>query len=157
MTTYAAFLRGIMPSNPNMSNANLRSVFEKLGFKNVQTVISSGNVIFSTQDTDIEALEKTIEAALTKKLGISSAVIIRSKDELSSLFKKDPFKGKTHGRETYLIVTFMKEKPYQVFNSVNLEQSKTPDFMRDVEKKYGKVITTRTWKTIERILAKMAD
>lgn len=40
---YVALLRGIAPTNPNMRNDKLREVFEKPGFKNVQTVISSGN------------------------------------------------------------------------------------------------------------------
>lgn len=42
MTTYVALLRGIVPLNPNMRNEKLRGVFEKLGFTNVRTVISSG-------------------------------------------------------------------------------------------------------------------
>ena len=42
---YVALLRGIGPSNPNMRNERLRELFQKLGFQNVQTVISSGNVL----------------------------------------------------------------------------------------------------------------
>lgn len=48
MTQYAAFLRGVAPTSPNMHNKKLRSVFEGLGFTNVTTVISSGNIIFES-------------------------------------------------------------------------------------------------------------
>lgn len=53
MTTYVALLRGILPLNPNMHNQKLRGVFEKLGFSNVHTVISSGNVIFETNSKNV--------------------------------------------------------------------------------------------------------
>lgn len=64
MNKYAALLRGIGPSNPNMRNEKLRGVFENLGFQNVQTVISSGNVLFETRSNNIKELEAIIEKAL---------------------------------------------------------------------------------------------
>jgi uncharacterized protein (DUF1697 family) len=144
-----------MPTNPNMRNEKLRGVFEKLGFSNVQTVISSGNVLFESKSKNVSALETKTENALTARLGIKSAVIIRSKEDLERLVKKDPFKGKSHGQKSYLIITFMKKKPREVANVVDLSRSRTPEFMTKLEKEYGKEITTRTWKTIGRILEKM--
>lgn len=158
MTTYAAFLRGIMPTNPNMRNEKLKSVFESLGFINVQTLISSGNVIFSTKTKvkDITALESKIEKALFKELGIKSPAYIRSKEELESIIKKDPFKGHTHGPKSYLIVTFTKKKPREIFNNINTKQPTTAQFMALLDKEHGKDITTRTWKTVERMVKKMS-
>ena len=49
MAKYVALLRGITPSNPKLRNEKLRNVFESLGYKNVVSVISSGNIIFETQ------------------------------------------------------------------------------------------------------------
>ncbi len=157
MTTYAAFIRGIMPMNPNMRNEKLRMVFENLGYSHVQTVISSGNVLFQSASKNIPELETEIEAALTEHLGFSNAVIIRSQEELEKILKKDPFKGATHSKETYLIVTFLKEKPREVFTVINVDGPRTPEFMKEAEKKYGKEITTRTVKTIERIVKKMQE
>jgi uncharacterized protein (DUF1697 family) len=155
MTSYIAFIRGIMPMNPNMRNEKLRGVFEKLGFADVQTIISSGNVIFKSSSKKSVALEKKIENALLSDLGLKNAVIIRSKDELEKIIQKNPFKGKEHGRQSYLIVTFLKEKPREIFSVLDLTKSKTPDFMTMLEKKHGKVITTRTWKTVEKIVKKL--
>src|ERR1700694_4952258 len=101
MTTYAALLRGIMPTNPNMRNEKLRSVFEGLGFSNVHTIISSGNVIFESRSKDVSSLEIKIEKALLKQLGIKSPAYIRSKQELEHLIKKDPFKGAGHNPRSY--------------------------------------------------------
>jgi uncharacterized protein (DUF1697 family) len=155
MTTYTAFIRGIGPTNPNMRNEKLRGVFEKLGFEDVKTVISSGNVVFSSKSKNVGKLENIIEKALTLRLGLENAVFVRSKDELDGLIRCDPFKGKEHGRKSYLIVTFTKGKPQEIFNVLDTTKGKTVDFMAKLEKEHGKVITTRTWQTVKRIVEKM--
>jgi uncharacterized protein (DUF1697 family) len=179
MNYYVALLRGISPSNPNMRNENLRKVFEELGFVNVRTVISSGNVLFETDSTDVEELEGTIEKALYEKLGFTSTAIIKSRDELNLLVSKNPFKDLEDSPKSKLNVTFLKsttandlEFPFHgpdngftllccingaVFSSVNLTVSKTPVLMRWLEKEFGKDITTRTWKTIGRIIKKLDE
>ena len=153
---YVAFLRGILPGNPNMRNEKLRVVFEDLGFKNVQTVISSGNVLFEDGKENIQKLQEKIEKALDKKLGLSkTTTIIRSFDQLQKLIKSDPFKGKEHGSSSYLNVTFLK-KGGEVFNAVDLSDATTPQLMSKLEKSHGKEITTRTWKTVNRVFTKLS-
>jgi hypothetical protein len=61
MKSYVALLRGIAPTNPNMRNDRLRGVFAELGFSNVRTVISSGNVLFETDSSAVRALETKVE------------------------------------------------------------------------------------------------
>lgn len=172
MTKYVAFLRGITPSNPNMRNEKLRGVFEELGLAKVRTVISSGNVLFESAET-AAALEPMIEAALWENLGFHSATILRSQEDLQRLTGHNPFGGQVHSRETYLLVTFLQrpsvqpgppawsdDRPYRVVASfdrevctlTNTAAVKTPDVMTQLEKWYGKDITSRTWKTVERIL-----
>lgn len=154
MAKYVALLRGIAPTNPNMHNDKLRKVFENLGFTNVQTVISSGNVLFDSPSSDIKKLEDTIEKALPQKLGFSSTTIIRSREQLQNMVKSDPFKGKVDTPTCRLHVTFLK-KGGEVFSIVDLTSTRTPEIMLKLEKEHGKEITTRTWKTVERILNKM--
>jgi len=98
MPKYVALLRGIGPGNPNMRNEKLRGVFEKLGFIGVQTVISSGNVIFESPSKDVKVLEEVIEGAWPKELGFTSTTIIRSKNQIERLVKAKPFKGKQHSQ-----------------------------------------------------------
>lgn len=173
MPAYVALLRGIAPMNPNMRNQKLREVFEGLGFTKVQTVISSGNVLFETDKTDQLALETLIEQAIVDELGFTSATIIRSQAQLQALVEARPFKGAEHSKQTYLTITFLKTplpaparmssgKDYKITHTTpaevcavtNVDQLHTPDFMMQLEKQFGKTITTRTWKTVERILAK---
>ncbi len=177
MTKYVALLRGIGPTNPNMRNEKLRGVFEELGFRNVQTLISSGNVLFESASKNPQMLEAKIEKALPRYLGFSSTTIIRSHAELTQLAARNPFKGAEHGAKSYLVVTFLKNKttakiefPHRPQNKtyellmmhdraicsvIDLSGAKTPDLMTWLEKRFGKEITTRTWKTVSRILKKM--
>lgn len=76
MTQYAAFLRGVMPTNAKMPQ--LREAFEAAGFGNVRTLLSSGNVVFSTRAASAAALERRAEAAMQKRLGRSFMTIWRA-------------------------------------------------------------------------------
>ncbi len=176
---YVALLRGIMPTNPSMRNEKLRAVFTTLGFANVRSVIASGNIVFEHASEDAQMLEARIEKALQKDLSLAITTIVRSQDELHALIKRNPFQGKTDARTSYFNVTFLKhppkEKPEIPFtapdntyayvdydnqalaSTVDLTAFHTPDLMQKLEKQFGKAITTRTWKTIHRIVKKMED
>lgn len=151
---YAAFIRGVGPENPNMHQEKLVWFFQKLGFTNVHGVISSGNVVFQTDKKGDLTLEKFIEENLPIKLGFTRAVIIRSQTELQNLVDSDPFKGVLDSPTSKLNVTFLK-KGGEVFTIVNPEIKDTTKVMQELEKQYGKDITTRTLGTIKKILKKM--
>ena len=157
MATYVALLRGIMPMNPNMKGEKLKKAFESLGFKDVATVIASGNVVFSTSSKDTTALEAKIERALPKQLGFNSTTMVRSSEELERLAKRNPFKGVRDEKPNYLVVTFFKDRRKELCTVIDVSGARTPDFMRSLEREHGKLMTTRTWKTVGRILKKMGS
>jgi uncharacterized protein (DUF1697 family) len=178
MNRYAALLRGIGPSDPNMRNEKLRDVFTMLGFEAVGSVLSSGNIVFTAPDTnDPTALEDTIQAGLQNHLGIPGGTIVRSRAQLHELFTTtDAFDGLEHGKATYLTATFLKHPPavnldplpqppepamrvlaYHaparvLLASTDTTGAKTPDFMSWLESLFGKEITTRPLLTVERIM-----
>ena len=174
---YAALLRGIAPSNPNMRNVKLREVLERLGFDNVETVILSGNVLFDADSSDVEAIEAKIQAAWPKRLGFESTTIVRTRAQLEKLVADDPFGDLQDTPSQRLQATFLKHEPDQglglphtapngdyaivaivdrcVCSTVDLSGTRTPDLMRWLERTFGKQITTRTWKTVNRIVQRM--
>jgi uncharacterized protein (DUF1697 family) len=170
MIKYVAFLRGIGPGNPNMHGSKLKSVLEDLGFTNVSTLISSGNVIFESGINDSSKIEKMLEAAWPEKLGFNSMTIVRSEAQLKALVAQKPYKELTHNRDTYLLVTFFKNPPKKtgdnyykklevnaLCSNINTNTTKTPDLMSKLEREYSKEITSRTWNTIQRVLKKMEN
>lgn len=176
MNRCVALLRGIGPGNPNMRNEHLRRVSEGVGLENVATVISSGNVVFSTKRDDLPKLEETLEKAWLEELGFVSDTIIRTRADLEGLVSLAPFGDLEHNRETYLLVTFAKH-PWpeeadwsvpggagfevaavtdrELFTVTDVTTHSSLDVMSWAESARGKQITSRTWLTVSRILKKM--
>ncbi|ATC63074.1 hypothetical protein CMV30_03385 [Nibricoccus aquaticus] len=144
MPNYVALIRGVGPMNPNMRNDKLGAVLKTLGCTSVRPVLASGTAL----------LETKIEKAFGDNLGLSSDVLVRTQDELEAIVKKAPFQGAEHGKQWYLIVTFRKDGA-PVFNKIDRATMDGPNAMIDLEKRYGKHITTRTWNTVLKIVAKM--
>jgi len=177
---FVALLRGIAPTNPNMRNEKLRGVVEDLGFTNVETVISSGNILFDVQGRaarDPAALEERLEAAWQERLGFRSTTILRSGAQVAALVEADPFAGRPDTPSNRLQVTFLQHEPPEdlavpstpeaagfsivavvdraVCSTIDLSGSRTPDLMRWMERTFGQDITTRTWKTVQRIAGRL--
>lgn len=175
---YVALLRGIGPGDPRMRNEKLRAVFESLGLEHVQSVIASGNIIFTAPRA--AGLEKQIEAALFEQLGFHSTTVIRSHTTLQQLVASKPFGDAVHSADQYLLVTFLKNKPdalplelplttadgastvlgydakaNAVFTRTDATAVKTPDVMAYLEKQLGKAITSRSWNSVQRISKKL--
>ncbi len=144
---YIAFLRGInVGGKSKVSMSDLKKLFEDLKFKNVKTLLNSGNVIFGSK----KASEKEIEESLLKKFGFPISVILRTEKEIKSLVDKNSFGKNELNKQKRFYVTFIKNQP-EVCSIVDLNSKGTTDMMKELEKKYGKEITTRNWNTIQKI------
>lgn len=88
---YAAFFRGINVGGKNIVKmAELKRLFETLGFKKTRTYIQSGNVVFET-DKNKDTLATEITKAFSAAFGFESAVILRSSEEMADVIKQLPF------------------------------------------------------------------
>jgi uncharacterized protein (DUF1697 family) len=173
---YVALLRGIGPLDPNMRNEKLRGVIQQLGYRNVETVMSSGNVLFDARAQRASTLEARIEKAWPQELGFSSTTIVRSRDEIRRLLAKNPFGDLAGAKGSNWQVTFLKREPAVAadhsfntgagFTVVSVEdraicaeldgaEPSGRQLMRWIETTFGKEITTRTWKTVQRIARKL--
>jgi len=110
MPRYIAFLRAINVGGHTVKMDHLRSLFESLGFKEVQTFIASGNVIFQSPSKSPQTLERKIEVHLRKALGYDVATFIRSDAELSRIAEYKPFKD-SDGEGSSMYVAFLHFQP----------------------------------------------
>ena len=85
MIRYVAFLRAINVGGHIVKMDALKKSFVRLGFKDVDTFIASGNVLFSSPVKDAAKLERQIEVQLRKDLGYEVATFIRTTDEVVAL------------------------------------------------------------------------
>ena len=79
--------------------AELKTIYEKLGFENVITYIQSGNVIFDTGNKNASDISRAIENTISKKFGFDVPVLIRTRDELVKIIDKCPYKHIDYEKE----------------------------------------------------------
>ncbi len=93
--TYLALLRGVNNAGTarRVAMADLRALFEGLGFRHVRTLLNSGNVIFSLATKRRDDLRVRIEKALASRLGLTCPVIILSADEVATAVRDNPLSG----------------------------------------------------------------
>ena len=86
-----AFLRGINVGGHKLVKMEaLRAVFEAMGYTQVATLLTSGNVLFESLETDITSLVQTIEETLELRFGHKISVLIRKKEDLQKLADSMP-------------------------------------------------------------------
>lgn len=91
MVTYIALLRGINVGGKNkIKMADLKQMLVEIGFKNVETYIQSGNIIFDSEQNKATIGNK-IERGILDSLGLNIGVVIREAEELEQLIQECPF------------------------------------------------------------------
>ena len=94
MPTHISLLRGInVGGNKKIRMAELKALYESLGFSNVSTYVQSGNVVFDADSVDTPALIARIEAAIAERFGFDVAVLLRTADDLRRILDGNPFPG----------------------------------------------------------------
>jgi len=104
MATHVALLRGINVGGRNkVPMADLREVVAALGHTGVTTYIQSGNVLFSTADTDTAKLAAALESAIEDRFGLWSSVVVLSRDELAEVLAANPYTDEPNPRLVHVV------------------------------------------------------
>ncbi|WP_431162526.1 DUF1697 domain-containing protein [Flagellimonas beolgyonensis] len=105
MNTYIALLRGINVSGQKkIKMAELRSVLENIGLKNVQTYIQSGNIVFDHNDTDTKALEIRVHDEIEKQFGFDVPVLILESKDVDHILNESPFEDDGENKLYYVLL-----------------------------------------------------
>lgn len=107
MPKLIAFLRAINVGGHIVAMAELRGLFERLSFKEVETFIASGNVIFASRSEDIRALQEKIEGQLLRSLGYEVKTFLRTIPEVAAIAQYKPFKDSQLRSAAALNVAFL--------------------------------------------------
>jgi uncharacterized protein (DUF1697 family) len=156
----------------NAKMPELKRAFEAAGFTDVRTVLSSGNVVFSSPRKSTSALEAIAEAAMRKQLGREFLTIVRSIHELEKLLGTDPYRPFGSRTGAKRVVTFLRDAPRTKLTlpveadgarilavkerAVFVDYVPSPKgrgavFMVVIERAFGKQVTTRTWETVKKV------
>jgi len=126
MKTYIALLRGInVGGHRELKMADLRVLFEDLGFHEVVTYIQSGNVVFKTGNKNefTEIISKEIEI----RYGWEVLILVKKVSEIKKIVDKTPFSEDKKEKSYY---TLLHETPVsELINSINPEDYPNEEFI----------------------------
>ena len=107
---YALFIRGINVGTKNsLPMAELRALLAKIGCRDVQTYVQSGNAVFQTRLAANELTGK-IEDALERYMGRPVDVTLRTQKQMKGVVAGNPFKS-IATNPSNLCVTFLSIAP----------------------------------------------
>jgi uncharacterized protein (DUF1697 family) len=176
MQTYISFLRGVnMTGHNSIKMTDLSALYVKLGFKNAETYIQSGNVIFCDPGTIPSfAFSENIEKAILETFTYNVPVMVRTYEELIGLLSSNPFLGEPEFDPAKMAVIFLHDEPSssQIRKVADIDYppdkfkivgreihiycpngfGRTKIYTNFFEKKMGVLGTGRNWKTITTLI-----
>jgi len=175
MTKYISMLRGINVSGKKtIRMADLKSLYESLGFQRVITYIQSGNVIFECNKTNKDKLKTSLEINIEENYKFHVPVQIRTALEFGNIIDNCPFNDIDISKDgTRFLVTFLSSTPAQNKLSEIQEFVTRPEKLviigqevylycpngygksklsnNSIENKLEVSATTRNWKTVHKL------
>jgi len=99
-----ALIRGINVGRAKrVAMADLRSLVESIGYKDVRTLLNSGNVVFSARATPADEAASRIENGLSAQLGVPARVTVISAAELAAIVDNNPLLDVAHDASRLLV------------------------------------------------------
>ena len=171
-----ALLRGINVGGHNgVAMADLRALLTHIGYTEVQTVLQSGNAVFTCRAGAVQAATD-IQRAIADELALQCTVIVRTAAEVEAVLAFDPFRAVAADGSKYL-VGFLAGDPAPAaaatIEAIDVQPDRIMLAGREVylwcptgvsdsplvrlgwEKAVGVPVTARNWNTVEKIAALM--
>ncbi|WP_378145003.1 DUF1697 domain-containing protein [Cnuibacter sp. UC19_7] len=101
MSRWAALLRGVNVNGITIKSAELKALFVSLGYRDVRTVLASGNVVFETDDP-AGTLKPAIEKALGERFGYDAWIVLVPHASLETIVAGYPW-PETEAAHPYVV------------------------------------------------------
>ena len=171
---HIALLRGInVGKAKRIAMADLRKLVEKLGYRDVKTILNSGNIIYSAARGTAEQSAMRIEKALLAEVGIASRITGITAEDLAEIMSANPLPAAVETPSRFLIAVARDNHALKKLEALAKADGGTerlvlgkraaymwsPDGILEgrmidaVGKAAGDSITSRNWATCGKILA----
>ncbi len=145
MASHVALLRGINVGGRNkIPMADLREVVTSLGHTGVTTYIQSGNVLFSTADTDTAELAAALESAVGERFGIWASVVVLSRDELAKVLASNPYPDEPNLKYVHVVFLNAEPPPDLLARIATAESAASAKGSRDTVRAIGRALFLHT-------------
>ncbi|MCM8750428.1 DUF1697 domain-containing protein [Thermomicrobiaceae bacterium CFH 74404] len=169
-----ALIRGINVGRAKrVAMSELRALVEGLGYSGVQTVLNSGNVVFTAPTVSPREAAARIEHALETQLGVPARVLALTSTELDEIIRDNPLTGIADD-PSRLLVAVLADPADRARLEPLAEREWAPEalalgrrvaylwcpegvmasrVMEAVNRTLGDAVTTRNWATLAKIHA----
>lgn len=93
MPRYAAFFASMNVGGNRLKMTDLRDALEREDLEDVETVVASGNVLFSFDERPSDGLSEMLAFIVKDRFGFETFAAVRSRDEVRAAIEDNPFHG----------------------------------------------------------------
>jgi uncharacterized protein (DUF1697 family) len=112
MPIFVSVLRAInLGSHNRIAMADLRAMCDKIGLPNAKTLVVSGNLVFNSAVTSTEKLERLLEEASTKCLGVTTDYFVRSAKDWQASIAANPFPKEAKADPGRMVMMCLRDAP----------------------------------------------
>lgn len=112
MTTHIGLLRAVNLAGRNtVAMSDLRTLLERLGMRDPQTLLQSGNVVFRSETASTAKLERLLGEAAAEHLGIETDFFVRTARDWKAVIANNPFPEEAARDPGHLLVMCLREAP----------------------------------------------
>lgn len=112
MPHYVAVLRAInLGAHNRIAMADLRAMCGRIDLDNPRTLLVSGNLVFESRLNSSEKLERLLEDASTKQLGVTTDYFVRSAKEWHAAVDANPFPAEARDDPARLVMMCLRDAP----------------------------------------------
>ena len=169
-----ALIRGINVGRAKrVAMADLRALVEGLGYRDVRTLLNSGNVAFTAAGKTQRETASRIEKAMAAKTGVAARVMVMTEAELAEAVDENPLLPVAHDPSRLLVAVF-NEPADRARLDVLTKKDWAPDVLAvgrrvaylwcpagmiesplalAVGRALGDAVTTRNWTTMTKLRA----
>lgn len=174
MPSHVALLRAVnLGSHNKIAMSDLHDLLDALGYRDVKTLLQSGNVVFSARKASGSDVELSLERGAAKNLGLITDFFVRTAAEWRAIVDGNPFMREAKKDPAHLVLLAMKSAPVPAAISslalaikgreaVEVRGSHAYAFYPDgigrsklsvalIERKLGTRVTGRNWNTVLKI------
>lgn len=178
MTIMVALLRGVnVGGRAKVAMADVRAAVEACGYTDVRSYIQSGNLVFSVPGrSSVTTVAGKLQRAIADATSVQPEVIVRTRAELAAVVDANPFLARGEdpahlhvvltqapmgraGLASLDLAAYAPEEAVAVGTALYLRLPSgigRSTLAADLARQKGPPGTSRTWRTITRVLA-MAD
>lgn len=109
MPVYIALLRGINVGGVRIKMADLRDLFDELGYSDAKTLLQSGNVVFESDQSDTQAIVRAIEDGIQRNFDYQVPVVLRDASQMQAIY--DAYPPASDEEPKFYHLLFLKETP----------------------------------------------